>query len=954
MSDRALALALATFVGGIAAADAGLRLAPVLLASLVLGLLAVAAARLSVAPRRALAAGLAALFLAGVLRLELRLGSADVDAARVAAVEPGDLVASAASAGSLRRAGSGRGVEPIRYVDASVLGRTERAWGLEIVLADLRPVVPAAPLPRRALLSVAIEEADARAGQLLLPGGRVRVGLRLAPIGSKRNPGTPDRALRWRRRGIAVRARLVDANWVVSLQPTPGARAPAIAGTRAALLERVGPSLRSRAGGGLALALVLGDRSALEAPTRAAFRELGLAHLVAISGLHVGLVGGAAALGVGAAMRVAGARRRSTGAWRASGRGTRAPPRRGTQAPPRRGALVLGAAVAIVYAGLAGASPAVQRAAMVFGLAAAASGLRRDLSAARALCGAGFVLLVVEPAWLFDLGARLTFSACAALAAVGFTRTPSAGQSPPPDTPAFDASRAVGSVVPEEVRGDARDLRHHLRRAPGVGGQAVEASLRTTLAASFATAPWLVAAGLPLSVWSAVANLVAVPALALVALPSALLATAAAAIRPTALASTEAGSGVVLPDVALAAEAAAAGAGRWGRPGLLSADGFDPTASLLRPVHALERAVDAAAATLPAMPRPDLLALPLLVMACLGGLALTRRGHFGKASVAWLAIALLGTPPCAGPGDLVARPRVVYLDVGQGDAALVQADHAEVLIDTGAGNRLASGAGAVERALRALGTASLDALVVTHGDFDHRGGAAELIARMPLRELWLPAGRGAGDDRLQQLARQARSRGVRVRWLAAGAERELGGARFEVLSPLVATSPARVGPPSAGAGRGPSTDRAAPASRADNEDSLVLRVSVDGIRHLLTADIGVATERRLLRSGLDVSAEVLKVGHHGSGGSTSPAFLAAVAPQLAIVSAPCEPHRGLPHPTILERLGAAGVALAWTGRDGAVSVARWGGVVEHARWAGSRRCPGDPGMDASGGRRPGR
>ena len=104
-------------------------------------------------------------------------------------------------------------------------------------------------------------------------------------------------------------------------------------------------------------------------------------------------------------------------------------------------------------------------------------------------------------------------------------------------------------------------------------------------------------------------------------------------------------------------------------------------------------------------------------------------------------------------------------------------------------------------------------------------------------------------------------------------------------------------------------------------------------------------ERALLRRPKALAADVLKVSHHGSLGASGESFLRAVAPAEAVVSAPCHPGRGLPHPDVLARLERTGARLRWTGRDGAV-IARprtrpgesgRGFVVE--AWAQGRPCP---------------
>jgi beta-lactamase superfamily II metal-dependent hydrolase len=110
----------------------------------------------------------------------------------------------------------------------------------------------------------------------------------------------------------------------------------------------------------------------------------------------------------------------------------------------------------------------------------------------------------------------------------------------------------------------------------------------------------------------------------------------------------------------------------------------------------------------------------------------------------------------------------------------------------------------------------------------------------------------------------------------------------------------------------------------------------------------------LIENGTDLTADLLKVGHHGSRHSTTMDFLFAVRPRVAILSAPCRATRGLPHPQVFKNLADQGIALYWTGREGAITVGpgdrmreRGGGEsipatgesFRAAAWARARHCP---------------
>ena len=239
------------------------------------------------------------------------------------------------------------------------------------------------------------------------------------------------------------------------------------------------------------------------------------------------------------------------------------------------------------------------------------------------------------------------------------------------------------------------------------------------------------------------------------------------------------------------------------------------------------------------------------------------------------------------------------LDVGQGDAILIQTLDRAVLVDAGAAlpGRFDRGRSVVVPALAALGVRRLDLVVATHADIDHRGGLPAVLAAFPYDRLWLPYG-GLTDPAFAALREVAERRAVRVEERgAAGASARWAGLEVAPLWP-------------------PRTPR--PTTR--NAGSLVLRISVGGRRVLLPGDLPSAQEEAVLARGNQVAADVLVLGHHGSRTSTGALFLDAVAPSLAIVSGPRFSPFGTPHREVRERLRARAIRLAWTGRDGAVAV----------------------------------
>jgi competence protein ComEC len=273
--------------------------------------------------------------------------------------------------------------------------------------------------------------------------------------------------------------------------------------------------------------------------------------------------------------------------------------------------------------------------------------------------------------------------------------------------------------------------------------------------------------------------------------------------------------------------------------------------------------------------------LPLKL--ALGGTALV-------AAVAWLGV--LQFPD--------GRLHVTFLDVGQGDAILIETPGgAQILVDGGPeASALLAGLG---RQLP-FWDRTLDLVVLTHPDSDHLGGLVPLLERYEVRAVLtrLPASAEAPHDRLV-VAWQAAvaAEGATVLRGEAGTRLELSdGVTLEVLHP----GPAPV--------KGTESDT--------NNNSVVLRLCYQDVAILLPGDIEAEVERALVRSGAPLASTVLKVPHHGSDTSSSVAFLAAVRPQVAVVSVGAKNNFDHPSDEVLGRL--AGSEVFRTDEDGAVSM----------------------------------
>jgi competence protein ComEC len=249
--------------------------------------------------------------------------------------------------------------------------------------------------------------------------------------------------------------------------------------------------------------------------------------------------------------------------------------------------------------------------------------------------------------------------------------------------------------------------------------------------------------------------------------------------------------------------------------------------------------------------------------------------------------------------------RATFLDVGQGDAALIDLPSGDaMLIDGGGlvGSPVDTGARVIAPVLRARRRSSLLAVVLSHPHPDHFTGLASGLDGVRLGALW-DTGQGeresvgGGYATLLTNAKKARVPLLRPARLCGA--RELGGAWVEVLAPC----------PDATSDRGP------------NDNSLVLRITYGRRSLLFVGDAEAEEERDLLALGAArLHADVLKVGHHGSRTSSSPAFIAAVSPRDAVISAGVRNRFGHPNPATLRTLAKAAVRVFRTDEDGEVAV----------------------------------
>ena len=575
---------------------------------------------------------------------------------------------------------------------------------------------------------------------------------------------------------------------------------------------------------GLYRALLLGDRRELTLSMRQDFADTGTAHLLAISGLHLAVLGWGLYRCVLLLLSL-------MGSWAQTQR-----------LPVYAGLLAIGG----VWAYVLGIQPsaATQRAATCLTLILLGGILARGLSAGRAVIATAVVLLTVEPQLLLGPSFQLSFAAVGALVA---------------SRPALSAIEAWLSE-PGRLQGPYWGwLGRWLLRATG-------ASLVTTLATAPLTLAWFG----QLSPWGVVINLFAVPFTSLCVVPVGFVWYLLAGVAPEV-----AGSIAWLPE--------------WTATALL--DVISGCAHWTGPSHAA------------AWPH---------IAGALGAVSMVALCRATRVS-ALLSGLILVLALCVSPSGFEGV-RVTALDVGHGDALIVQGPEGRTaLIDSGGGGGTRGDGYLASKtllpALSRLGITELDALVVTHADLDHMGAAQALSERLDIRELWV-APCALTHPRVVALVRRISVRGGRLRVLQSEDTIRWGDLRFEVLWP--------------------SREQGCAAGR--NESGLVIRMDFGDARALLAADVGHETEMSLMMRADDVRADLLKVGHHGSRGSSGQAFVDVVSPKMALVSGRFVGGSMPPHQEVLRRLCEAGIQLDVTGRDGAIEwTMSLGGEVSQRR-----------------------
>jgi len=617
--------------------------------------------------------------------------------------------------------------------------------------------------------------------------------------------------------------------------------------------------------GAVLKAVLWGDRTALDSSTIEDFRKTGLYHLLVIAGLHVGLL----TLLLEFLLRGLGCKRVA------------------------RAFIVLG--FLVVYAFLVEQRAPTLRATLMIGLYLLARIIDREHSPFNSIGAVALILLFLRPAWLFESGFQLSFAAALLIVGVAVPILERTIEPYRRSLLRLDDVLLDDHFSPRiaQVRLDLRALVQGLRRR-------VSHFERFPMVARN-----IVVLPLKLLLW--VANIVVFSAILQL--------------------------GLLLPMVATFHRVTFAGVGL----NALAIPVMTLLLALALPINLLSVASPALAAW-PAKVLTMVMAL-LFNMTHLPGLSpwLSYRMAGPPPWVAWgfcgafvlAALTLryarraagLALMTCAVFVVLVALhpfaprlPRGVLqmtaIDCGQGDALfLVFPNGATMLLDAGGsrtlgareggfqGRRWDPGEDIVSPYLWSLGIKKIDVVALSHPHQDHMGGLYAIFDNFPVGEFWHAA--TAETPEFTELLDAVAAHGIPTRTLMAGDALSLGDASVRVLWP----------------GPDPPGERI-----SQNDESLVMRISANGMNFLLPGDASKRAEEGILASQEPLESPVLKVAHHGSKSSSSAEFLARVAPRVAIISTEAQGVGGLPNAATLEALQNAGARVFRTDIDGATTV----------------------------------
>lgn len=267
-----------------------------------------------------------------------------------------------------------------------------------------------------------------------------------------------------------------------------------------------------------------------------------------------------------------------------------------------------------------------------------------------------------------------------------------------------------------------------------------------------------------------------------------------------------------------------------------------------------------------------------------------------------------------------AATRAAFIDVGQGDSCIIELKTGERILIDGGGthdNRFDIGSRVVAPFLWNRGIRHIDLVVLSHPHPDHMNGLTSILRLFKVSEIWL-SGLDTHLPGFREFIEAAEASGAAIKNVSGLSKgRRMGVAEFDVLHPMPTYRP-----------------KSRKTYQAENNRSLVLRIDTEGKRFLFTGDIEADAEEEIIRSGQDISCNILKAPHHGSRSSSSLSFVSNSRPEIVVASSGAGNRFGHPHPEVAARWEGSGAAVYRTDKDGAIFVTVRNSGLDVTTWSG--------------------